>query len=205
MISNKAKQLSILIILAISFLIEFPLRTTVLSILFFSQPLAHIITSVAFYVALFACFLIVLNPKITSKSVVKSICVVVVFAVFEKIVSVFLFGEIFALAYEIIRPLLIFAVIVWANYWILESKINTNKVFLSIMGAFFFLGALFNILEYIRMITTIQTMGNDYFSYLSLLTPSNSIYNILAAFSTYALTFIALIYSQSNFLNKNKE
>ena len=114
-LTNK-KQIPIMLILALSFLIESPLRTTILSILSFSQPLAYIVTSVVFYVALFGCFLIALKPNITSKSVLKLICLVLGFFIFEQIVSVFLFNEIIALAYEIIRPLIIFVVI------LLESK-----------------------------------------------------------------------------------
>lgn len=94
---HKSKQILILIILVISFLIEFPLRTALISILSFSQPLAYIMISVAFYFALFVCFLILLMPDITSKSVIKSISVVSAFGVFEKIVSVFLFNEIFCI------------------------------------------------------------------------------------------------------------
>lgn len=196
--SNKSKQILIMIILAISFLIEFPLRMTVISILSFFQPLAYI-TSFVFYIALFACFLIVLKPNITSKSIIKSICVAVAFGIFEQIIPMFLFNAVLALAYEIIRPLLIFAVILWANYWILGSKIYINKVFLSIIGVLFVLVALFNILGYIQMIAAVQNMGNDFFSHISLLSLGNSVYNMLAEFSTYVFTFITLMFSQKKY------
>ncbi len=201
--SNKSKQILIMIILAVSFLIEFPLRMTAISILSFFQPLAYIITSFVFYISLFACFLIVLKPNITSKSIIKSICVAVAFGVFEQIIPMFLFNEVFALAYEIIRPLLIFAVILWANYWIFGSKIYINKVFLSIIGVLFVLVALFNILGYIQMIAAVQNMGNDFFSHISLLSLGNSVYNMLAEFSTYVFTFITLMFSQKSISNKN--
>ena len=61
-----------MLILVIFFLIESPLRTSTLSILSFSQPLAYIVTIISFYVALFGCFLIALKPNIASKSVSKN-------------------------------------------------------------------------------------------------------------------------------------
>lgn len=194
--STKQNQISILLILAASFLIESPLRTTILSILSFSQPLAYIVTSIVFYVALFGCFLIALKPNISLKSVLKSICLVVGFFIFEQIVSVFLFSEIIALVYEIIRPLIIFAVLLAGSQWLLKNKLNLNKLSWIILGGAFVLGALFNILEYIRVITAMQNIGNSFFSHLEMLTPSNSIYNTLAKLCTYIFTFIL-------FVNKN--
>ena len=191
-ITNK-KQIPIMLILALSFLIESPLRTTILSILSFSQPLAYIVTSVVFYVALFGCFLIALKPNITSKSVLKLICLVLGFFIFEQIVSVFLFNEIIALAYEIIRPLIIFVVILLESQWVLKNKLNLNKLGWIILGSAFILGSLFNILEYIRVITMVQNMGNSFFSYLSILTQSNSVYSIAAKLCTYIFAFALFI------------
>ena len=194
--STKQKQISSMLILAASFLIESPLRTTILSILSFSQPLGYIVTSIVFYIALFGCFLIASKPNISSKSVLKSICLVVGFFIFEQIVSVFLFSEIIALVYEIIRPLIIFAVLLVGSQWLLNNKLNLNKLSWIILGGAFVLGALFNVLEYIRVITAMQNMGNSFFSYLEMLTPSNSIYNTLAKLCTYIFTFTL-------FVNKN--
>lgn len=191
-LTNK-KQIPIMLILALSFLIESPLRTTILSILSFSQPLAYIVTSVVFYVALFGCFLIALKPNITSKSVLKLICLVLGFFIFEQIVSVFLFNEIIALAYEIIRPLIIFVVILLESQWVLKNKLNLNKLGWIILGSAFILGSLFNILEYIRVITMVQNMGNIFFSYLSILTQSNSVYSIAAKLCTYIFAFALFI------------
>lgn len=191
-LKNK-KQIPIMLILALSFLIESPLRTTILSILSFSQPLAYIVTSVVFYVALFGCFLIALKPNITSKSVLKLICLVLGFFIFEQIVSVFLFNEIIALAYEIIRPLIIFVVILLESQWVLKNKLNLNKLGWIILGSAFILGSLFNILEYIRVITMVQNMGNSFFSYLSILTQSNSVYSIAAKLCTYIFAFALFI------------
>ena len=191
-LTNK-KQIPIMLILALSFLIESPLRTTILSILSFSQPLAYIVTSVVFYVALFGCFLITLKPNITLKSVLKLICLVLGFFIFEQIVSVFLFNEIIALAYEIIRPLIIFVVILLESQWVLKNKLNLNKLGWIILGSAFILGSLFNILEYIRVITMVQNMGNIFFSYLSILTQSNSVYSIAAKLCTYIFAFALFI------------
>ena len=179
-----------MVILALAFLIESPLRTTMLSILSFSQPLAYIVTSIVFYVALVGCFLISIKLNITSKSVVKSICLVLGFFIFEQIVSVFLFSEIIALAYEIIRPLIIFVVILLGSHWLLKNKLNLNKLSWIILGGVFVLGTVFNVLEYIRLITAIENMGNEFFSYLSMLTPSNSVYSIVANLCTYIFTLV---------------
>ena len=187
--STKQKQISIMLILALSFFIEFPLRTKILSILSFSQPLAYIVIIIVFYVALFGCFLIDLKPNISLKSVFKSICLVVGFFLFEKIVSVFLFSEIIALVYEIIRPSIIFVVIFGGNQWLLKNKLNLNKLSWIILCGVFVLSALFNILEYIRIITAIQNMGNSFFSYLSILT-TNSVYSIAAKLCTYIFTLV---------------
>ena len=190
--SIKQKQISILLILVASFLIEVPLRTTILSIFSFSQSLAYIVTSIVFYVALCVCFLIDSKPNITSKTVVKSICLVLGFFVLEQIISVFLFSEIIALAYEIIRPLLIFVVIALGSRWLSKNKLNLYKISWIILVGVFVLGALFNVLEYTRMMSVIQNMGNDFFSYLSLLTPSNSLYSIIAKLCTYIFAFVLL-------------
>ena len=191
--STKQKQISSMLILAVSFLIESPLRTTILSILSFSQPLAYMVTNIVFYVALFGCFLIVLKPNISSKSVLKLICLVVGFFIFEQIVSVFLFSEIIALVYEIIRPLIIFVVILLGSHWLLKNKLNLNKLSWIILGGVFVLGTVFNVLEYIRLITAIENMGNEFFSYLSMLTPSNSVYSIVAKLCTYIFTLVLFI------------
>ncbi len=168
-----------------------------ISILSFSQPLAYIVTSIVFYVALFGCFLIALKPNITSKTVIKSICLAFGFFIFEQIISVFLFSEIIALVYEIIRPLIIFVVILFGNQWLLKNKLNLNKLSWIILGGAFILGALFNVLEYMRVITMMQNMGNDFFSYLSMLTPSNSVYNTLAKLCTYIFTFTLFVKKNS--------
>ena len=188
--STKQKQILIMLILAVSFLIEVPLRTVILSILSFSQPLGYIVTSIIFYVALVGCFLIALKPNITSKSVLKSICLALGFFIFEQTISVFLFSEIIALVYEIIRILIIFVVILLGSRWLLKTKLNLNKLSWIILCGVFVLSALFNILEYIRIITAIQNMGNGFFSYLSILTPSNSVYSIAAKLCTYIFTLV---------------
>ena len=190
--SIKQKQILILLILVASFLIEVPLRTTILSIFSFSQSLAYIVTSIVFYVALCVCFLIDSKPNTTSKIVVKSIFLVLGFFVLEQIISVFLFNEIIALAYEIIRPLLIFVVIALGSRWLSKNKLNLYKISWIILVGVFVLGALFNVLEYTRMMSVIQNMGNDFFSYLSLLTPSNSLYSITAKLCTYIFAFVLL-------------
>ena len=188
--STKQKQILVMLILAVSFLIEVPLRTVILSILSFSQPLAYIVTSIIFYVALVGCFLIALKPNISSKSVLKLICLALGFFIFEQIISVFLFSEIIALVYEIIRPLIIFVVILLGSQWLLKSKLNLNKLSWIILGGAFILGALFNVLEYIRVITIMQNIVNSFFSYLNMLTPSNSVYSIAAKLCTYIFTLV---------------
>ena len=201
--STKQKQISSMLILAVSFLIESPLRTTILSILSFSQPLGYIVTSIVFYIALFGCFLIASKPNISSKSVLKSICLALGFFIFEQIISVFLFSEIIALVYEIIRPLIIFVVILLGSHWLLKNKLNLNKLSWIILGGAFILGALFNVLEYIRVITMIRNMGNDFFSYLSMLTPSNSVYSIVAKLCTYIFTIV--LFTQNKDSNNTQD
>ncbi len=196
--STKQKQILIMLILAVSFLIEVPLRTVILSILSFLQPLAYIVTSIIFYVALVGCFLIALKPNITSKSVLKSISLVLGFFIFEQIVSVFLFSQIITLAYEIIRPLIIFVVILLGSHWLLKNKLNLNKLSWIILGGVFVLGTVFNVLEYIRLITAIENMGNEFFSYLSILTPSNSVYSIAAKLCTYIFTLVLFIQNKDS-------
>ena len=194
--STKLKHILIIPVLVAAFLIETFLGTTFVSVLPFLPLLAYIIKSIAFYAALFVCFLLILKPNYTTKSIIKLICIVATFWVFERIVAVFFFSEIFTLVYQIIRPLLIFAVVLLANILVLNSKIYINKLLLSVLCVLFVLGAVFNILEYIRIITEIQNMRNDFFSVLSLLRPLNSVYEILAKFCTYAFTFVLLIHSK---------
>ena len=184
------KQISIIFVLVASFLIESPLRTIIHLALSFSQPLVYLVTSIVFHVALFACFIIDLKPNITSKSVIKSIGLVFGFFVLEQIISIFLFSAIIALVYEMIRPLIIFVVILLESRLQSNCKHNFNKLIWIILVSIFVLGAWFNVLEYIRLITVTQNMGNDFFSYLSILTPSNSVYNVAAKLCTYIFTFV---------------
>lgn len=191
--STKQKQISIMLILATSFFIECPLKMTILSILSFSQSLAYIVTSVVFYVALAVCFLITSKPNITSTAVIKSICLALGLFIFEQIIPLFLFSEVIALVYEIIRPLIIFVVVLLGSRCLLKNELNLNKLSWIILGGVFILGAVLNVLEYIRMITAIQNMGNDFFSYLSIVTLSGSIYSIVAKFCTYIFTVVLFI------------
>ena len=196
--STKQKQISIMLIFAVSFLIEFPLRATIISIFSFLQPLAYMAMSIVFYVALFACFLIVLKPNIALKTVIKSVCLALGFFIIEQIISMVLFSEIIALLYEIIRPLIVFFVIFLGCYWLIKYKLNFNKGVWIILGGLFVLGAVFNVLEYIRLITVIENMGNDFFSYLTLLTLSNSVYTILAKLCTYIFTLLLFIQNKDS-------
>lgn len=191
--SKKSKQIWIFIILGISFLIEQPLRTTVISFLSFSQPLAYLITSLIFYIALFACFLVILKPNLTLKVITKTFCIVIAFFTLEQIISSLLFSEIFALVYKIVRPILIFFIIRLSYGWLLKTKFTFKKQIRVALGITFVVGALFNILEYIRIDALVQSMGNDFFSYLTLLTDSNSIYIVIAKLCTYIFTFILLV------------
>lgn len=189
MTCENKKQIPILIVLAASFLIESPLRATLLSVFSFSQPLANFVISIVFYLALFACFMIGFKNNINSKSVLKSICLSLGLFVFEKVISVFLFAEIIALSYEIIRPIIIFAVVCLGNYWLSGKKPSYNKAVWVILGGAFVIGALFNILEYTRLIAGFQNMGNDYLSYLNMLNSTSSAYSILSKLCTYIITF----------------
>lgn len=134
-----------------------------------------------------------LKTNLTSKSIIKFICIIGAFFVLEQIISLLLFNEIFTLIYEIIRPLFILLFVLLAKIWLSETKFDFNKWTWFILGGAFVLGALFNVLEYVRIRTLMQSIGNDFFSYLTLLTPSNSIYVILAKLCTYIFTFILLI------------
>lgn len=183
--STKQKHISIILILLASFLIESPLRATIISGLSFFQPLAYIVTSAIFYIALIGCFLIALKPNVTSKSVLKTICLVLGFFILEQIIS--------ALFCEIIRPLFILAVIIIVNHLVFKTKLNLNKIRLTILCSAFILGALFIVLEYIRVITVAHGIQNDFFSYLSILTSANSVYVILAKLCTYIFTFVLFI------------
>lgn len=75
---------------------------------------------------------------------------------------IFLFSEVIVLVYEIIRPLIIFVVILLENLWLLKNKFNLNRLSWIVLGCVFILGALFNSLEYIRIITATQNMGNSF-------------------------------------------
>jgi len=191
--STKQKHISIILILLASFLIESPLRATIISVLSFFQPLAYIVTSAIFYIALIGCFLIALKPNVTSKSVLKTICLVLGFFIFEQIISVLLFNEIIALLCEIIRLLFNLHVIILVYRLVFKTKLNLNKIRLTILCSAFILGALFNVLEYIRIITVAQGIQNDFFSYLSILSSANSVYVILAKLCTYIFTFVLFI------------
>ena len=94
--------------------------------------------------------------------------------------------------YEIIRPLIIFVVILLENHWLLKNKFNLNRLSWIVLGCVFILGALFNSLEYIRIITATQNIGNSFFSYLNILALSNSVYSIVAKLCTYIFTFVLL-------------
>ena len=193
---SKQKRIIIMTILFVAFLIEFPCRMAVISYLYFASPLNHIIIGIIFYTALFASFMIILKPNITSKLVLKTTLIVGGFLVFEEIISNFFYNLNFVLVYEIIRPVLIFGVIFALAHWVLKSKVNISKAFLVIASGIFTFRTVFIILEYLRAIFQSLHIEEESTLYLQSLTMSGSSYTILSGFSNYALTFVIFLFVQ---------
>ena len=100
----------------------------------------------------------------------------------------------FVLVYEIIRPALIFGVIFWAAHWVLKSKVNINKVFLSIAGGLFGLRTVLCVINYIQLTIASQNIENDISAILDLFAATDSKYSMMAGLSTYALAFVMLAF-----------
>lgn len=195
--SNRRKGILFIIILSVAFLIESPFKLATTSALSFSQPLAQSLNLI-FYAALFVCFLITFKSETPKKPIFKSICIVLAFVLFEQIMSAFFINAIFGLIYEIIRPLLIVLIILWANRWIVKSRIDVNKTVIIAIGVLWLLNALLMILDFIQMMGALQALEYNIHSYVNLLAASNSIYNVLANFSNYALAYVALFHSNKS-------
>lgn len=201
---SKQKQSFIALILAASFLVETFLSAFLYAAFPFLSPLVYIVTNIAFYAALVGCFLITLIPNITWKEIVKAICLVVAFFMVEQIISVFLFLEVLALGYEIVRPLLLLAVLLFGSRWVLKSKLCINKLSWILLGGVFLFGVLFHALDYIQLMSTMENMGDNFASYLNMLTSANSVYNIVATLCTYIFIFILFV-RQPFVCQKNKD
>ncbi len=196
MTTDKSKQISIFMVLAVSFVIQYPLRVAISSLSVFLQPIAHIIPNIVFNIALFVCFLIVLKPDITLNSVLKAGCIAVLFFVLERMASRLLISTIISFIFQIVKPILIFAVVALANKWLFKSKLRFNKPVWIILGAVYSLEVLFNFLTFLRLTAILYNLGDSIFSYMSLM--SFDIFSLMSSLCFYIITFV--LFTQNNAL-----
>lgn len=192
-------------ILFIAFLIESPLHTKTVFLFSFMPSLGYFIVNIIGYIAELVCVLLLTKQYFNPTNFFKALGLIFAFAVIDQMISMLLFTEIIALFYQIIRPAIAVVFICFAIKLISKCKFKKDIKLLIVGIIIFIFGAVFNVLEYVRMITAMQDTGNDFFSNLSALTFSNSVYSIMAVFCGYILNFIAFALAEKCICYKNSD
>ncbi len=186
---NKKINLIISIILMVSFLIEYPLRSALTNI-FLYFPILTFLPNVVFYIAIFVSMLLI-EKYYEKMNFLKTAILVLVILVVFMVSRLCSFGLLFALVAEILKTIISAIVLFFGLKWLLKRKANPNKFSILFIVISTLANIVFNILEYKRIASLVVNVGNELFSYLILITPSISVYNILAGFAFYIIVFFA--------------
>lgn len=195
----------IAVVLFIAFLIESPLYTQTVALFSFIPAFRYLIVGIIGYIATPACILLITKQYFSIANFFKAFGLIFIFAVIDRIIKMLLFTEIVILFYQIIRPVIEVVFICLAIKLISKCKFKKDMKLFVFGVIAFMLGVVLNVLEYVRMITAMQGIGNDFFSYLSVLTISNSLYNIMAIFCGYIIIFIAFAFAEKCICPKNSD
>ena len=183
------------LVLIVAFLLETPIRHYIIPGIAFVGALDVILSSTIGYIAIFTCLLIVTRDYMNKANLIKAAVVVGVFAVVDRIIRLFSFVEILVLVYQMVRPIIVVAVIFFAIKLIARCRIyRDNKVLslgLLLLGA----NGAFNVVEYVSRKIAMQHAGNNFFAMVSMLTPSSSAYSILASLCGYLIVFLAFAFA----------
>lgn len=186
----KTTNYIILCILFISFLIQYPFYA-IINILLSSVPLLNILPKLIFYIAIFICMIFV-EKSFDKVNVLKTFLVAGLIFIIQTLFQLFYYNIETALVIEVIKPIIFATVLLFGFAWILKKKIKLNRWFW-IVGSFsVILNAILIILYYNRAKTTVETVGNDFLSYLRLLTQSTNISSVYSFMLS--LLFYSVIY-----------
>ena len=190
------KNILIGLVLIVAFLLETPIRNYIIPGISLIPAVNAVLSGTIGYVAVFTCILMVTRDYMNKVNLIKAAVVVGVFAVVDRVIRLFAFAEILVLVYQTVRPILVVAVIFFAIKLITRCRIyRDNKVLnlgLLLLGA----NAILNVIEFISIKLAMQSVGNNFFAMVSMLTPSNSAYSILASLCSYAVIFLGLAFAQ---------
>ena len=204
-ISKHKNLILIASILFIAFLIESPLYTQAVSLFSFLPMLGYLIVGKIGYIAMLVCVLIITNQYLNKANLFKALGLIFAFAVIDQIISMSIFTEISAMLYQIIRPVISVVFICLTIKLISKCKFKKDIKLLVIGIIVFMFDVGFNVLEYILIITVMQNLGNDFFSLFRVLTLSNNVYNMMATFCDYILSFIAFVFAEKCICYKNSD
>ncbi len=189
--TTKQNQTLVLLILLSSFFLETVLNGALYSVLPFG---IYYLLSNVFYLALFACFLIMSKPNLNQSAVLKSACLALGFFVFESVLTYVLpIISVFVIAYEVLRPFCILALVILACKWIYKIRFSFNQSSLLTLCVAFAFSALFVVLSYYETLASLLNVGDNLFSYFKLLSSPSSIFSLLGKLCTYIITNTLLV------------
>ena len=140
------------------------------------------ITATVIYAAVFACLLIVTKEHLSPAGVLIALGVTVLFFAVDRCLTLLSVSLIAALIYQIIRPVIAAALIVFAGRLIMKTKIGFNPKIAIAAGVAFLLHAAVSVLSYFSLA---ESAGFAAAVFLG------NIYSLLVSFLTYAIIFIA--------------
>lgn len=185
------------VILFIAFLIEGPLYAQII-VLFSSIPeLGYLITGVIGYIAMLVCILLVTKRYFNRYNFIKALGSVLAVAFIHRIALTIFNTAIVALIYQILRPAIQIAFIWFTVKSISECEPKKDNKLLVASVIVFAINVVISVYQYIILITTSQSMGNNFFLYLSILSGAPFFYDSTnMSLCRYVLIFITFIFSQ---------
>lgn len=192
---NISIKLTAFFTVLIAFLIDAPLRILINSA-FPNVIISRVIPVIIIYISMILCILISVKPFIKTVNVFKAIAAVLVFAVLDSLLSRFALSLIIALIYQILRPALLAVIFVFTFRMITKRRVTMCKPIAILIVCVFAVGTVCSILQYIFINSAMQYyqgLGNDFFSYLNLLSPSSGIISYAVSACLYILLFLVTL------------
>ncbi len=205
---NKLKYLIIGLILFVTFLLDGPLWSEFIKILYFTgipSNLLILFINFLYYIGLILCTIILTNEKFCLCNLIKISGIIIAFMIIESLTNTITNSEAFlSLVYSIVKPIITVTFICLAYKSVCKCRIIKNRKLTIAFIALFLLSTIFNIFKYFRVQTVMDSLNNEFYSYLTLLSSNNSIYAYLSQICMYGLIFIAFIWLEKSTENKKE-
>ena len=187
---SKAMKILIGAILAGAFLIQGPFRPTVLTL--FSSVFStmgyignFLINNGIAYIAFFACMYLLFKEIKWSAALAAGLLVI------DVIGDLLSFLPVLSIVYQIIRPLLVVALLLAVFYWITKKKVVFSKPLLIAGICLLGTNVVLTIVDHIYYMILLNSFINiDMMNFLQLMSAADNIFSILAIGSFYGLAFV---------------